>query len=366
MSAPHRPPDVIWDVTYACPLRCAHCYSESGRRASRQLNLEGMLRVADALISLGIPSIQFSGGEPLLVKGLFQVAERFVQAGIPVSLYTSGWLLEPALLPELLRSGDPHQPGWGDGAGPRHPARPAGLLRAGIASPRPAGRGRAAGAGASRQVPLLRDGLRRGAQQLPPAGGALHGGGAPVPGAEVPLPGRGHSLGAGSREGFAEHELLEEAQLKQLGSPGFSEYLKSLVPAPVQVCAFDGIDLQMHPEKLASGGGMSHLMQVEPDGQVRGIHIYEGTVGSLLEEPAQVLWERAFARPQDPFVVETLSPVRTMKTGPRRGAASRPLALGEGPKRIHRRPEIPRARRPSPACQPSPGWAEEELASRLT
>src|SRR6185312_7295440 len=40
---------------------------------------------------------------PLLVKGLFQVAERFQKAGIPVALYTSGWLLEREMIPDLFR-----------------------------------------------------------------------------------------------------------------------------------------------------------------------------------------------------------------------------------------------------------------------
>lgn len=50
MIAP--PPDVVWDITYACPLRCTHCYSESGRRPARQLSRAELIRVADALIAL--------------------------------------------------------------------------------------------------------------------------------------------------------------------------------------------------------------------------------------------------------------------------------------------------------------------------
>jgi|1186.fasta_scaffold462355_1 MoaA/NifB/PqqE/SkfB family radical SAM enzyme len=95
MKIPNRPTDIIWDVTYACPLRCAHCYSESGRRASRQLSRDNMLRVADALISLEPMRVALAGGEPLLVRSIFEVAERMSRAGIEVALYTEGWVFEP-------------------------------------------------------------------------------------------------------------------------------------------------------------------------------------------------------------------------------------------------------------------------------
>ncbi|MFD3373985.1 MULTISPECIES: hypothetical protein [unclassified Streptomyces] len=36
MSTSSTPESVIWDTTYACPLRCIHCYGGSGRRAAGQ------------------------------------------------------------------------------------------------------------------------------------------------------------------------------------------------------------------------------------------------------------------------------------------------------------------------------------------
>src|SRR5689334_1214756 len=88
-----RPEVAAWDITYACPLRCIHCYSESGRRASRHLPPESLLSVADALIAAKLEQVLFSGGEPLLVKGLFEVAERLAAAGVHIALYTSGHTL---------------------------------------------------------------------------------------------------------------------------------------------------------------------------------------------------------------------------------------------------------------------------------
>jgi hypothetical protein len=52
---------------------------------------------------------------------------------------------------------------------------------------------------------------------------------------------------------------------------------------------------------------------VEPDGEVRAIPIYEGTVGNLLTEDVGALWEHVKERWSDPFVVEALSAVRSME-----------------------------------------------------
>jgi hypothetical protein len=119
--------------------------------------------------------------------------------------------------------------------------------------------------------------------------------------------------GLATRPGFVEHELLTDAQVQSLISGGYQEHLSGLLPGSVQLRVSDGKDLQMHPEQLARGQAANYLMHVEPDGAVRSMAIYEGTVGRLGEEPAQVLWERALSRHSDPFVVETLAPVRTMQ-----------------------------------------------------
>jgi hypothetical protein len=54
-------------------------------------------------------------------------------------------------------------------------------------------------------------------------------------------------------------------------------------------------------------------MEIEPDGEVRGMPIYEGTVGSLLTEDPRVLWHRSRARWADPFVLENLNRIHTRR-----------------------------------------------------
>lgn len=309
------PYSINWDITYACPLRCIHCYSESGRRAGSQLSLESMLRVAEELISLRPSAVQLSGGEPLLIKGLFQVAERFFRAGIPLALYTSGWLLEEAMIPELLRlftwihvsvdgaTAEQHDAIRGRPGSFKRAMRSLSLLDGAVAAARQQGN-------TTFQLGIdcvvVRSNFARLEEfctELAPRFPHLS-----FLSFQASIP-----SGLATRPGFVEHELLTDEQADWLGSSECNQQLSPLVPSSVQLHLSDSRSLQMHPKHFANGTAANYLMHVEPDGAVRSMAIYEGTVGKLLEEPAMVLWERALARHSDPFVIETLAPVRTMK-----------------------------------------------------
>lgn len=309
------PYSINWDVTYACPLRCIHCYSESGRRAASQLSLKDMLRVTEELISLRPASIQLSGGEPLLLKGLFQVAERIFQAGIPLALYTGGWVFEEAMLPELLRlftwvhvsvdgaTADVHDTIRGRPGSFERAMRALTLLDGAVGAARQQG-----------DTPfqfgidcvVVRSNFARLEEhctELVPRFPHMS-----FLSFQAAVP-----SGLATRPGFVEHELLTDEQQHWLGSDECRVHLSKLIPGSVQLHLSDGRALQMHPDDFASGLAANYLLHVEPDGSVRSMAIYEGTVGRLGEEPATVLWERVLARHRDPFVVETLAPVRTMR-----------------------------------------------------
>ncbi|WP_214102572.1 radical SAM protein [Acrocarpospora catenulata] len=312
MSKAEHPSDVVWDITYACPLRCTHCYSESGRRPARQLSHGDMLRVADAIVSLRPQAVEFAGGEPLLVKGILEVADRIAQAGISVSLYTSGWTLDPQMADDLTRVFKKITVSV-DGADARTHDR----IRGRSGSFERAMRALAILDGLSRQrvergEPPVEFGIdcavmRSNFDQMEEFCTAI----APrFPqlrflnfAAAVPA-------GLASRTGFSDHELVTNEQMRTMTGAENIQRLQSLAPASVQVMTLNNFKLMMHPDFIAHYG--FPLMQIEPDGEVRAMPVYEGTVGSLLTEAPVTLWERAVARWSDPFVVETLSPVRSM------------------------------------------------------
>ncbi|WP_198942998.1 radical SAM protein [Actinophytocola xanthii] len=303
----------MWDITYACPLRCTHCYSESGRRPTRQLTPAELLRVADAMLSLRPSTIVLAGGEPLVVRGLSDVVDRITAAGVEVLLYTSGWSLSPTMIDEVV-------------------ARCAAVsvsLDGATAEVHDAVRGRSGSFDrAMRSLTMLNDAVRE----------RRRAGGTPFEfGIDATIVrssfdqvasfcediaprfselsyvalGPAMPIGLGSRAVFVEHELLDDEQVDRLTAPEQLAYLRSLAPPPVQVSVTDNRLLSYRPDLLARG--RIPAMQVEPDGLVRAMAIYEGTVGSLLTDPPAELWRRSVDRWRDPFVVDTLTPVRTMR-----------------------------------------------------
>ncbi|MFD8494186.1 radical SAM protein [Amycolatopsis sp. NPDC059657] len=329
------PHTIVWDVTYACPLRCTHCYSESGRRPSRQPSFDDLLRLTDAIIALRPDSVILVGGEPLLVNGIFTVAERLKQAGSHVVLYTGGWSLRPSMVDELVRVCDEVTVSV-DGATAETHDRIRGrdgsfdraiaalhLLDAADTDP---------GFTFGVDSVVLRsnfDDLELVAGTIPQRFANL---GDLSFGAAIPS-------GLASRIGFVEHELPTDDQVAALGGTELQQRLQALAPPSVRVSCLDNLYLRMSPDQLAAADFREIV--VEADGEVRGMPIYEGTVGNLLTEPGEVLWERSVARWSDPLVVEVLSGVRTMRDW---AAATRRLDRHFGAERerirLDRRPEF--------------------------
>ncbi|MCM2391895.1 radical SAM protein [Streptomyces albipurpureus] len=309
-----KAPDVIvWDITYACPLRCSHCYSESGRRPSRQLAPAEMVRVVESIITLKPRVVALSGGEPLLVRGVLTVAEQLVQAGIRLGVNTSGWTLTRPMaerLADLFRevlvsldgaTAEVHDRIRGRVGSHERALRTLALLDSVARERRQAGQPPLRFGIDAVVVNSNRGQLERFCTDIAPRFPHLS---ALSFNAAVPA-------GLANRPDFARTELLTWDRLAELAHPALLARLRALAPSTVEVFTADNLNLGMFPDRLATGGDQQ-IMHIEPDGEVRAMPLYEGTVGNLLHEPADLLWDRARARWRDPFVVEALSAVRTM------------------------------------------------------
>ncbi|AGL14510.1 hypothetical protein L083_1000 [Actinoplanes sp. N902-109] len=290
-----------------------HCYTESGRRPSRRLGRADLLRVTAALIELRPQAVVLAGGEPLLLPEIFDIAAELRRNRIGAIVYTSGWGLTAALAERLLRSF--HQVVVSvDGATAEvHDAirrRPGSFDQALDAL---AKLNAASVVLNDSRVPFGRFGIectvvRSNAGQLEEMCSAT----APkFPGMAFLSFGAAVPSGLASAPVFERTELLTDDGVAALVDPDRLDRLRRLCPPTVAVSTTDNLSLLMRPDLVAAGRSVS-IMQVEPDGAVRAMPIYEGTVGSLLDEPGAVLWERAQARLHDPFVRATLGPVRTM------------------------------------------------------
>jgi MoaA/NifB/PqqE/SkfB family radical SAM enzyme len=288
-------------------MRCEHCYSESGRRSSRQLPLVDLMRIADILVTLSpVPEVVFTGGEPLLVRDILSVAQRLRRGGARLALYTSGAGLRAPLASELVRlfhriavslDADIAE------ANDRIRGRPGAYDTALAALEHLDLAARATRASLGIECTIVRsgldhlEGLARDLPRLFPRIDFVH------LGAAIPT-------GLASEEAYAARELLDQAALARL--PARVNALRALAPMSVRVALMDNAAFLMSAEQIRRGRANDHIAKIEADGRMRAVDIYEGTIGNVLEEPFEVLWARACARHDDPEFQAHLSGVRTM------------------------------------------------------
>jgi len=94
-SARARRPVVVWNVTRACNLACAHCYASAKSGPSPdELDHTEAIAFLDDLAAFGVPSVLLSGGEPLTRPDLLALVEHGVGRGLRFTLSTNGTLID--------------------------------------------------------------------------------------------------------------------------------------------------------------------------------------------------------------------------------------------------------------------------------
>ena len=89
-----RRPIVVWNITRNCNLKCVHCYNDSGvGKEFNDISTEKAKAVLDDLAGFGVPSVLFSGGEPLMRSDLFKLIEYAGGRGLRTVISTNGTLI---------------------------------------------------------------------------------------------------------------------------------------------------------------------------------------------------------------------------------------------------------------------------------
>jgi radical SAM protein with 4Fe4S-binding SPASM domain len=104
-SAPYR---MDLAVTYRCNNDCSHCYNARGREYP-ELDTSQWKRILDQLWSLGIPHIVFTGGEPTLREDLPELIAYAEKNGQITGINTNGRrLADKRFMQQLVDSGLDH------------------------------------------------------------------------------------------------------------------------------------------------------------------------------------------------------------------------------------------------------------------
>ncbi|MCX7003414.1 MAG: radical SAM protein [bacterium] len=98
-------------LTYRCNLRCRFCYAgcncTRGRTGTAgELTRRAQRRVINTIFEKAhVPSLSFTGGEPLLVPHLAELVRHAKQAGLRVNLITNGTLVDEGMARRLAQAG---------------------------------------------------------------------------------------------------------------------------------------------------------------------------------------------------------------------------------------------------------------------
>ena len=94
-------------VTDRCNFHCRHCMATDGSFAGRgELSLPELDSLFSQMGELGIPYIEFTGGEPLVRRDFVRIVDMAATAGLRIRrIYTNGSLLGSELLDQLRALG---------------------------------------------------------------------------------------------------------------------------------------------------------------------------------------------------------------------------------------------------------------------
>jgi len=99
------PQHTVWEITFACNMRCLHCGTAAGNIRPDELTDDETYEVIDQLAELGGEVVTLSGGEPLLRKNWREMARRLKNNGILIALISNGYLFNQAIVDDLLELG---------------------------------------------------------------------------------------------------------------------------------------------------------------------------------------------------------------------------------------------------------------------
>ncbi|HET8775910.1 MAG TPA: GDL motif peptide-associated radical SAM/SPASM maturase [Thermoanaerobaculia bacterium] len=85
-----HPVHVVWEITLACNLKCAHCGSRAGKIRPTELSTAECFDVVDQLARLGTREITLIGGEAYLRRDWTDIIARISSHGILASMQTGG------------------------------------------------------------------------------------------------------------------------------------------------------------------------------------------------------------------------------------------------------------------------------------
>lgn len=100
-------PEIIgWEITNQCNLSCKHCFTAAGKRAHGEMTTAECRTVIDAMANIGVRTIGWTGGEPLLRDDLEELIAYARQKKVRSTITTNAVLLDRERAVRLQEAGN--------------------------------------------------------------------------------------------------------------------------------------------------------------------------------------------------------------------------------------------------------------------
>jgi Y-X(10)_GDL-associated radical SAM protein len=101
----HVPVYVVWEITLACDLKCAHCGSRAGLRRPNELSTAECIEIIESLARLGTREVTIIGGEAYLRNDWLELIRAIRGHGMRCTMQTGGRNLHEARLSAAAEAG---------------------------------------------------------------------------------------------------------------------------------------------------------------------------------------------------------------------------------------------------------------------
>jgi Y-X(10)_GDL-associated radical SAM protein len=85
-----HPVHVVWEITLACNLKCAHCGSRAGKRRPNELTTAECIDVVEQLARMGTREVTLIGGEAFLRPDWLEIIQAISDRGMHPSMQSGG------------------------------------------------------------------------------------------------------------------------------------------------------------------------------------------------------------------------------------------------------------------------------------
>ena len=283
-KAPSAPYRMDLALTYRCNNECSHCYNEAPRQRT-ELSASSWKEILSRLWEYGIPHIVFTGGEPTLCNDLPALIHHAESLGQITGVNTNGRRMkDPGFVSSLVDAGLDHVQITLESHNSQIHDRM--VARKGAWEETTTGIQNAL----SRKLFIMTNTtlLRENSKHLRDTLAFLGDLGVPTIGLNALIySGSGKTVGTGLQE----EELPE---LLEIAREITSKYRQRLIwYTPTRYCHFDPVQMQLGVKGCTAA---LYNMCIEPDGEVIPCQSYYSSLGNILTEPWDSIWDHPLAK----------------------------------------------------------------------